>query len=93
LLEQARAALRVHRYDVAYDALRLAQAVAPLDVEDLHRLAEAAWWLGLMSECLQLTESAHRGFLASGHLDRARRRARPRRRLAMRGEPALASGG
>ena len=52
LLEGARAALRAHRYGAAYGALRSAQGVAPLDVEDLHRLAEAAWWLGLMSECL-----------------------------------------
>ena len=93
LLEQARAALRAHRYDAAYDALRSAQGVAPLEVEDLHRLADAAWWLGLMSECLQLTESAHRAFLASGHLDRAAAQALDLGgMLAMRGEPALASG-
>ena len=93
LLEQARAALREHRYDAAYNTLRSAQGVAPLDVEDLHRLAEAAWWLGLMSECLQLTESAHREFLASGHLDLAAAQALDLGgMLAMRGEPALASG-
>ena len=93
LLEEGRAALRAHRYDAAYDALRSAQGVAALDVEDLHRLAEAAWWLGLMSECLQLTESAHRDFLASGHLDRAAAQALDLGgMLAMRGEPALASG-
>ena len=93
LLEGARSALREHRYGAAYGALRSAQGVAPLDVEDLHRLAEAAWWLGLMSECLQLTESAHRDFLASGHLDRAAAQALDLGgMLAMRGEPALASG-
>jgi len=93
LLVQARAALRAHRHDAAYDALRSAQGIAPLDVEDLHRLADAAWWLGLMSECLQLTESAHRDFLASGHLDRAAAQALDLAgMLAMRGEPALASG-
>jgi len=93
LLAEGRAALRAHRYDAAYDALRSAQGVAALDVEDLHRLAEAAWWLGLMSECLQLTESAHRDFLASGHLDRAAAQALDLGgMLAMRGEPALASG-
>ena len=93
LLEEGRAALRAHRYDAAYGALRSAQGVAALDVEDLHRLAEAAWWLGLMSECLQLTESAHRDFLASGHLDRAAAQALDLGgMLAMRGEPALASG-
>ncbi len=93
LLERARLALRAHRYDTAYDALMSAQGVAPLEVEDLHRLAEAAWWLGLMTECLQLTESAHRAFLASGHLDRAAAQALDLGgMLAMRGEPALASG-
>lgn len=93
LLEHARSALRAHRYDAAYEALRAAHDAAPLDVEDLHRLAEAAWWLGLMSECLQLTESAHRDFLASGHLDLAAAQALDLGgMLAMRGEPALASG-
>ena len=93
LLEGARAAFRAHRYDAAYGALRSAQGVAPLEVEDLHRLAEAAWWLGLVSECLQLTESAHRDFLASGRLDRAAAQALDLGgMLAMRGEPALASG-
>ena len=46
-----------------------------------------------MSECLQLTESAHRDFLATGHLDRAAAQALDLGgMLAMRGEPALASG-
>jgi len=93
LLQQARVAHREHRYDAAYDALCSAQAAAPLAPEDLHRLADAAWWLGLMSECLRLTEVAHRSFLDSGHLDRAAAHALDLGgMLAMRGEPALASG-
>jgi DNA-binding NarL/FixJ family response regulator len=93
LLRRARAAHREHRYDAAYADLRAAADLAPLDVADLHLLADAAWWLGLMSECLRLTEAAHRDFLGSGHVDRAAAHALDMAgMLAMRGEPALASG-
>lgn len=93
LVAQARRAHREHRYDVAYEGLRRAQELAPLDPEDLHRLADAAWWLGLMTECLRLTEVAHRGFLTTGRLERAALHALDLGgMLAMRGEPALAMG-
>jgi ATP/maltotriose-dependent transcriptional regulator MalT len=92
LIEQARAAHREHRYDAAYDALRAARELGALSPEDVHRLADAAWWLGLLPECLRLTELAHRDFLATGHLDRAATQALDiGGMLAMRGEPALAS--
>jgi ATP/maltotriose-dependent transcriptional regulator MalT len=93
LVEQARTAHREHRYDAAYDALRSARELGALGPEDLHRLADAAWWLGLMPECLRITELAHRDFLESGHLDRAATHALDMGgMLAMRGELALASG-
>lgn len=92
LREQARAAHREHRYDAAYDALCAARELGALGPEDLHRLADAAWWLGLLPECLRLTELAHRDFLVTGHLDRAATQALDMGgMLAMRGEPALAS--
>jgi len=92
LLRQARAAHRDHRYDAAYAALRSAADEAPLDVSDVHLLADAAWWLGLMTEALRLTESAHRAFLDAGHVDRAAAHALDLAgMLGMRGEPALAS--
>jgi ATP/maltotriose-dependent transcriptional regulator MalT len=93
LVEQARVAHREHRYDAAYDALRSARELGPLDPEDLDRCADAAWWLGLLPECLRLTELAHRDFLATGHLDRAATQALDMGGLlAMRGEPGLAVG-
>ncbi|WP_454857862.1 LuxR C-terminal-related transcriptional regulator [Promicromonospora soli] len=92
LIGQARAAHREHRYDAAYDTLRAARELGALDPEDLHRLADAAWWLGLVPECLRLTELAHRDFLATGHLDQAAMQALDMGgMLALRGEPALAS--
>lgn len=88
----ARAAHREHRYDAAYDALRSAQQLSTLEPDDLHRLADAAWWLGLMTDCLRLTEAAHRSFLTSGMVDRAAAQALDLGGLlAMRGEPALAA--
>jgi DNA-binding CsgD family transcriptional regulator len=93
LLLNARAAHHEHRYDAAYDALRSAQQVGTLEPDDLHRLADAAWWLGLMTDCLRLTEAAHRSFLTSGRVDRAAAQALDLGGLlAMRGEPALAAG-
>ena len=93
LLEQARVAHREHRYDVAYETLRSALAESPLEPDDLHRFAEAAWWLGMTTECLRLTEDAHRRFLATGHVEAAAAQALDLGgMLAMRGEMALASG-
>lgn len=93
LLEQARAAHRERRYGAAYRALRSAGESEPLDTDDLHLLADAAWWLGLVNECLSLTEQAHRGFLEAGNVDRAAAQALDLGTvLAMRGEYALASG-
>lgn len=93
LLEEARVAHREHRYDVAYDALRSALVEAPLDPDDLHLFADAAWWLGMTTECMRLTEDAHRRFLATGHVEAAAAQALDLGgMLAMRGELALASG-
>jgi ATP/maltotriose-dependent transcriptional regulator MalT len=93
LVEQARVAHREHRYDAAYEALRSAGKLGPLDPEDLDRCADAAWWLGLLPECLRLTELAHRDFLTTGHVDRAATQALDMGGLlAMRGELPLAMG-
>lgn len=93
LLEEGRAAHRDHRYDAAYRALRSAETGDPLGVDDQHLLADAAWWLGLINECLRLTERAHRDYLAVGRIDRAAAQAIDLGgMLVMRGEYALASG-
>jgi DNA-binding CsgD family transcriptional regulator len=93
LLDEARTAHREHRYDAAYSALRSADAAAPLALEDLQLCADAAWWLGLIHECLRQTEHLHRRYLESGDVDRAAVQALDLGgMLAMRGEYALASG-
>lgn len=92
-LEEARAAHREHRSDAAYRVLRSVDTGDPLDVDDLHLLADAAWWLGLVNECLRLTEKAHRDYLAAGRIDRAAAQAIDLGgMLALRGEYAIASG-
>ena len=48
-----------HRYNAAYRALCSAGEQGPLATEDQQLLAEAAWWLGLLHECLRLTEQLH----------------------------------
>jgi hypothetical protein len=55
--------------------------------------AEAAWWLGLLHECLHLTEQLHHRYIEAGDVDRAAAQALElSAMLAMRGEFALASG-
>ncbi len=93
LLERARIAHREHRYDAAYRALCSAGEQGPLATEDQQLLAEAAWWLGLLHECLRLTEQLHHRYIEAGDVDRAAAQALElSAMLAMRGEFALASG-
>jgi DNA-binding NarL/FixJ family response regulator len=93
LVEEARAAHREHRYDATYRALSAAGEQGPLSREDLQLLAEAAWWLGLVRECLRLTEQLHHRYIEAGDVDRAAAQAiELGAMLAMRGEYALASG-
>ena len=66
---------------------------ARLPDDDLRRLADAAWWLGHVSECLALTEELHRHYLEQGYVDRAAVQAIDLAGMFfMRGEPALGSG-
>ena len=93
LVEEARAAHREHRYDTTYRALSVAGEQGPLSREDLQLLAEAAWWLGLVRECLRLTEQLHHRHIEAGDVDRAAAQALDlSTMLSMRGEYALASG-
>ena len=93
LLEQARAAHRKHQYDVAYRTLQAAGEEHSLPADDMRLLADAAWWLGMISECLGLTETLHQRYLAEGRVDRAALHAIDLGGLwFMRGEHALASG-
>jgi len=56
-------------------------------------LADAAWWIGQISECLAICESLHRRYLEEGKVDRAALRALDLGGMWMfRGEYSVASG-
>ena len=93
LLAEARVAYGRRRYADAYRGLAAAREGAGLPDDDLRRLADAAWWLGHLSECLALTEELHRHYLEQGYVDRAAVQAIDLAGMFfMRGEPALGSG-
>src|ERR1700754_1637745 len=60
-----------HDYRTVYDALRPLDAEYPLPPDDLSMLADAAWWLGRITEFLDLTERLHHAYLETGRVDRA----------------------
>ncbi|MBA3249883.1 MAG: helix-turn-helix transcriptional regulator [Geodermatophilaceae bacterium] len=71
LLSSARASYARRDWPDAYDGLKAAQQNATLSADDLHALADAAWWLGLIKETLTITEDCHRHFLEEGRPLRA----------------------
>ncbi|MDQ4055078.1 MAG: helix-turn-helix transcriptional regulator [Actinomycetota bacterium] len=92
-LGAARAALRRRDYAAAYRTLHEARAKAGLQPDDLALLADAAWWLGRISECLTITEELHRRYLVDGKVERAALQALDLGGVwMMRGEYTLASG-
>jgi ATP/maltotriose-dependent transcriptional regulator MalT len=70
-LGTARAALARRDYRTAYATLREADSRAPLPADDLSLLADAAWWLGRVTEFLDVTERLHQAYLADGRIDLA----------------------
>jgi ATP/maltotriose-dependent transcriptional regulator MalT len=93
LLGVARAAVKRREYAVAYRTLHEAGAEESLPPDDLSLLADAAWWLGQISECLTITEQLHRRYLDDGKVERAALQALELGGVwMMRGEFALASG-
>jgi DNA-binding NarL/FixJ family response regulator len=71
LLGLARGALERRDYRTAYQTLREVDERRPLPLDDLSMLADAAWWLGQITEFLDLTERLHRGYLEDGQVERA----------------------
>lgn len=93
LVESARTAVKRRRYGDAYRALHRARGQRPLEPDDQAMLAEAAWWLGQVSECLAICESLHRHYLDHGEVDRAALQALDLGGMwVMRGEFSIASG-
>jgi DNA-binding NarL/FixJ family response regulator len=62
-LEAARNAYARRDWLGARDGFRAARAAGELSADDLHSLADAAWWLGLVDESLTASEEAYRMFL------------------------------
>lgn len=92
-LAEAREAHKRHEYAAAYRRLAEARAVDSLPADDLQLYADAAWWLGLVSEHLAVTEELHTRYLAEGQVDRAALQALDLcGTYFMRGEPMIASG-
>jgi ATP/maltotriose-dependent transcriptional regulator MalT len=71
LLGLARGALERRDFRTAYRTLREVDEQGQLPLDDLPMLADAAWWLGRMSEFLDLTERLHLGYLEDGRIEYA----------------------
>ena len=93
LVDEARAAVERREYAVAHRALRRAGDEQSLRPDDLSMMADAAWWLGRISECLRISEGLHRRYLEDGRIDRAALLAIDIGSVwVLRGELGLASG-
>jgi DNA-binding NarL/FixJ family response regulator len=92
-LGPARAALQRKDYAAVYRSLRRVADQRTLDPDGLSMLSDAAWWLGRITEYLELCESLHQRYLDEGQIDRAAARALDVGfTWMMRGEFAMGSG-
>ena len=66
-LEAARDAYARRDWSGARDRFRAARDAGDLSADDLHALADAEWWLGLVDESLAASEEAYRLFLQGAH--------------------------
>lgn len=70
-LEAGRDAVKRHAWREAFDLLTDARAADGLAPEDLERLAEAAWWIGRIDDCIELRELAYAAYADAGNPRRA----------------------
>ncbi|RHW24598.1 LuxR family transcriptional regulator [Nocardioides immobilis] len=92
-LGRALAARDRRDFAAAYDELVVLRGSGSLDAEGLYALGDAAWWLGLIRETLEICEECHERFLEEGRLDRAAMVALESGfHWMMRGEPEVGSG-
>ena len=70
-LEGAREALRRHDWPAARELLRGAMEAEPADGDALDLLAEAAWGMGAVEECIAARERAHAAHQSSADMDKA----------------------
>jgi len=92
-LQRAREAYAEHDWPTAYSLLREEQEIGGLAPEDLQVLGDAAWWLGLIREVLEITEDCFDAFLGAGDVEQAALAALENGfNWFMRGEPVIGSG-
>ena len=92
-LGRALEALDRRDFATAYDGLAELRRAGALDSAGLYALSDAAWWLGLIRETIQICEECHERFLAEGQVDRAAMVALETGfHWMMRGEPEVGSG-
>ena len=62
-VESARDAASRYAWNEAFDLFASADAVEPLEPDQLDEMAECAWWIGKMRHCMALRERAYRQYL------------------------------
>ncbi|MFQ5947325.1 MAG: adenylate/guanylate cyclase domain-containing protein [Acidimicrobiia bacterium] len=67
LLEAGREALQRHAWQEAYDLLSRADSADVLPPEDLQGLAESAWWIGHIDDCIDAREKAYAIYVDRGN--------------------------
>lgn len=70
-LEKARAASARRDWPTAHELFSEVRRSRDLGADDLLALSDAAWWLGLVRETLELSEECHQRFLAAGRVEEA----------------------
>jgi ATP/maltotriose-dependent transcriptional regulator MalT len=68
---RAAAALAATDWQTAYCELQDALTTTPPNPDTLDAVAQAAWWLGRMDECIEARERAYAGYEAAGDRRRA----------------------
>ena len=94
VLETARDALRRHEWQRCYDAASAGPvAEAHAEAERLEHLADAAWWLGRLDECIEARRAAYQLFEELGQqADAGRSAVWLYEDHCLRGQPSIASG-
>jgi DNA-binding NarL/FixJ family response regulator len=92
-LGEAHAAHQRGDWATAYALLAQLRGAHPLGVDDLAALSEAAWWLGLIRETLEVSEECHHRLLEDGQIERAAMVALENSfNWFLRGQPEIGSG-
>jgi len=69
--EAGRNAFARHSWREAFETLSNAQALRVLPAEDVERLAESAWWIGRVDDCIAAHERAYAAYMDQGTPRRA----------------------